>query len=337
MKKIFFAIIFCALAFNVFAQQDDVNTLHENAKAFMRQGDYANATLILTRAFQQDPQNLDIAKDLAMTYYLQKENEKALNTIKPFVDNNNADDQTYQLTATFYRALANDKEAEKIYKRAIKEYPKSGGLYNDYGEMLLYKHDPASIKQWEKGIEMDPSYGNNYYNACKYYYYTEFAKSKVWCLLYGEIFINIESFTSRTAEIKDILLDGYKKFFADPDLLKNIKDKNAFEVAFLTCMNKQNDVVIRGINAETLTMIRTRFMLEWNKNYAEKFPLRLFELQENLLEQGLFPAYNQWIFGASQNLAAYQSWTSNHSTEMQRLKDFQSGRIFKIPPGQYYH
>ena len=37
---------------------------------------------------------------------------------------------------------------------------------------------------------MDPSFGSNYYNACKYYYYN---KSKVWCLIYGEIFVNIES------------------------------------------------------------------------------------------------------------------------------------------------
>lgn len=337
MKKILFVIVFCVFSVSLFAQQDDVLKLYDNAKTFMRQGDYANATLILTRAFQQEPQNLSIAKDLSMCYYAQKENEKALNVVKPFADNNTADDQTYQLLGTFYRALSQDKEADKIYKKGIKEYPNSGGLYNDYGEMLLYKRDAGCIRQWEKGIEMDPSFGHNYYNACKYYYYTEFAKSKVWCLLYGEIFINIESSTARTAEIKDILLDGYKKLFAEPDLLKNEKDKSAFELAFLTCMNHQNDVVIRGINAETLTMIRTRFILQWNKDYASKFPFRLFELQKNLLTQGLFPAYNQWIFGASQNLAGYQTWMSTHSDEASAFKSFQAGRIFKIPTGQYYH
>jgi hypothetical protein len=101
-------------------------------------------------------------------------------------------------------------------------------------------------------------------------------------------------------------------------------------------MNKQNPVVIRGINPETLTMIRTRFILEWDKNYAKKFPFRLFEFQDHLLQEGLFPAYNQWIFGASQNLAAYQNWTSNHSTETDALKKFQNGRTFKVPEGQYY-
>ena len=48
-------------------------------------------------------------------------------------------------------------------------------------------------------------------------------------------------------------------------------------------MNKQNSVVINGLNAETLTMIRTRFILDWDKTYAEKFPFRLFEHQEQFL------------------------------------------------------
>ena len=333
MKKILIAIIFCSFTATIFAQTE-VSQLHDNAKAFMRQGDYANATLILTRALQQDPKDASITKDLALTYYLQKENQKALNVIMPLIDNHIADDQTYQITATIYRALNQDKEAEKTYKDALKQFPESGALYNDYGELLLFKHDPASIKLWEQGIKTDPAYGGNYYNAAKYYYYK---KDNVWSVIYGEIFVNIESFTARTAEIKDILLNGYKKLFAEPDLLKNTKDKNKFEVAFLTCMNKQNSVVIRGINAETLTMIRTRFILDWDKNYAKEFPFRLFELQEHLLQQGLFPAYNQWIFGTSENLPAFQNWTANHASEMNALKKFQDGRTFKMPDGQYYH
>lgn len=300
----------------------------------MQQGDYGNATLILTRALQLDNQNLEIAKDLSLSYFFEKEDQKALDVIKPFVENNNADDQAYEIAGTIYRRLGKEKEADKNYKDGLKKFPNSGGLYNDYGELLFKNHDPEAIKMWEKGIEMDPSFGYNYYNASKYYYYN---RNYIWSLLYGETFINIESFTSRTAEIKDLLLNAYKRLFADPDLLKNSKDKSAFEIAFLTCLNKQNDVVIRGINPETLTMIRTRFILDWNRNYAKKYPFKLFELQEQLLEEGLFPAYNQWIFGASQNLAAYQNWTSNHADEAENFRKFKAGIIFKIPKGEFYH
>ena len=334
MKKILLSCCFFVLCVLVYAQSDDVEKLHENAKAFMRQGDYANASLILTRALSQSPNNIEIAKDLAYDYYLQKENQKALETIKPLLEKDNADDQTYQIGGTIYRALGQDKEAEKLYKKAIKDYPRSGQLYNDYGEMLWRKQDYGAIKQWEKGIQEDPSYGSNYYNACKYYFLTT---DKIWSIIYGEIFINIESFTPRTAEIKNILLDGYKKLFADPDLLANTKDKNKFEIAFLTTMNKQNSVVINGLNAETLTMIRARFILDWDQSYAQKFPFALFDKQEQYLEEGLFTAYNQWIFGAAQNLSNYQNWISTHGEEYAAFNKFQQGRIFKIPEGQYYH
>ncbi len=334
MKKILLIFSFCFLSLFVFSQSEDVEKLHENAKVFMRQGDYANASLILIRALSQAPDNIEIAKDLAYDYYLQKENEKALETIKPLLEKNNADDQTYQIGGTIYRATGQQKDAEKLYKKGIKNFPKSGGLYNDYGEMLWSKQDFSAIKQWEKGIEQDPSYGGNYYNASKYYFLTT---DKIWCLIYGEIFINIESFTSRTAEIKNVLLDGYKKLFAEPDLLSNAKDKNNFEMVYLTTMNKQNNVVINGLNPETLTMLRTRFILDWDQAYAKKFPFRLFEQQEQFLEEGLFPAYNQWIFGATQNLANYQSWISTHAEEYAAFNKFQQGRIFKIPGEQYYH
>lgn len=300
----------------------------------MRQGDYANASLILVRALQLEPNNIGIAKDLAYDYYLQRENDKALAVLKPFLERDYTDDQTYQIAGTIYNALGQQKEAEKLYKRAIKDFPASGPLYNEYGELLWSRQDPNAIKLWEKGIEMDPSYANNYYNACKYYSVT---KDKVWSLVYGENFINIESFTSRTAEIKNILLDGYKKLFADINLLEDIKDKNKFEVAFLSTMNKQNAVVIKGINAETLTMIRTRFILDWNKNYADQFPTKLFDLQKELLEKGLFQAYNQWVFGAAQNLATYQTWTGAHAAEYTSFNEFQKNNIFKVPKGQYYH
>ena len=121
MKKILFAIIFCSLTGSLIAQQEDVDQLHQNAKAFMQQGDYGNATLILTRALQQDNQNLEIAKDLSLSYFFEKEDQKALDVIKPFVENNNADDQAYQIAGTIYRRLGKEKEADKNYKDGLKK------------------------------------------------------------------------------------------------------------------------------------------------------------------------------------------------------------------------
>ena len=121
---------------------------------------------------------------------------------------------------------------------------------------------------------MDPNYSKNYYNACKYYYFTT---DKVWSILYGEIFINMEPLSTHSPEIKTILLESYKKLFASTDITKDTRGNNAFAIAFIKTMNKQSSVAAAGINAESLTMIRTRFILDWFQDYAAKFPFKLFE------------------------------------------------------------
>ena len=83
-------------------------------------------------------------------------------------------------------------------------------------------------------------------------------------------------------------------------------------------------------------MIRTRFILDWFENYGSKFPFRLFDYQRQLLQEGMFEAYNQWLFGTVENLSAYEAWTKNHTEEYTSFTNFQKGRVFKIPNGQYY-
>lgn len=334
MKGILFATLILFTSQAVYCQQEDVETLYSNAKEFMQQGDYANASLILVRALEVEPGNLKVAKDLALNYYMQNENGKGLKVLQPFLSKNRGDDQTFQIAGMLYKRMGQAKDAEKIYKSALKIFPSSGPLYNDYGELLWTLKDYSAVNLWEKGIKEDPTYPGNYYHAAKYYY---LSKDKVWSLLYGEIFVNLESTTSRTAEMKNILLDGYKKLYVNTDLLENTRGLNKFEIAFLTSMNKQNDVVIRGINAETLTMIRTRFILDWDQHSADKYPYIVFALQKQLLREGLFPAYNQWLFGAAQNLGNYQIWMNTHGDEYEALQKYFQKRNFSVPEDQFYH
>jgi Tfp pilus assembly protein PilF len=317
------------------AQTDDARTLHENAKTFMRQGDFDNAIVILTRALQMDKSNLDMQKDLVMSYYYKRDYDKALDGVKTMLDRDDADVVTYQIAGNVYKALEEVKEGDKIYKKGLKKFPNSGPLYSEYGELLWAKKDFSAIEQWEKGIQVDPAYSGNYYNAARFYFFT---KDKVWSLVYGEIFVNMESLSDRGAQMKRLLLDAYKeKLFADANLTAGQeKNKNEFSRAFLDCMSKQASLGNRGITTETLTMIRSRFILEWFDKYATRFPYKLFDYQRQLLQEGMFNAYNQWLFGPVENLASYDNWTKTHDEEYRNFTAFQKTRVFKMPAGQYY-
>ena len=335
MKRILAIVILMSCLWQMtFAQT--ATELQATAKTFMQQGDYANAILVLNRAIQMEPKNIDITKDLSMGYYLQRDNTRALELIKTTLDREDADDQCYQIAGIIYQQLDLPKEADKVYRKGLKKFPISGPLYNDLAELLYNQKDYTAIKLWEKGIELDPDFPKNYYNACKYY--DNAGTDVVWSILYGEIFVNMVPLSTNAPEIKSIVTEGYKKLFMNIDIAKDITDKNksAFTNAFIETMNKQSGVVVAGINPESLTMVRTRFILDWSKQYEAKFPFRLFDLQKQLLQEGLFDAYNQWLFGAAQNLAVFQNWTVVHAAEYNELNRFQRGRVFKIPVTQYY-
>ena len=315
--------------------------MHETAKNFMRTGDFDNAILVLTRALQQDKNSLELQKDLVMSYYLKRDYKKALEGVENLIDRNDADVVTYQIAGNVYKALEEPKDCEKVYKEGLKKFPRSGPLYSEYGELLWAAKDFSAIDQWEKGIEVDPGYGGNYYNAALYYFYT---KDKVWSLIYGEIFINMESLGERSAAMKQLLLQGYKeKLFEIGDLASDQNTNSSrpvnngeFAKAYLNSMNKQTSLASKGITTETLTMIRTRFILDWYENNSTKYPFRLFDYQQQLLQEGMFDAYNHWLFEPTENLAAYDNWTKTHAEEFTVFNNFQKSRVFKMPVGQYY-
>ncbi len=331
MKKIVVCIL---LTFSIAVSYcQDSAQLHETGRTFMIQGDYANAIIVLNKALSLQPSNIDIAKDLSLNYYFSNNTKKAMEIIKPLLDREDADDKCYQIAGDILLANDDPKECEKLYKKGIKKFPTSGSLYNELGKLMWAQKSYEAIKIWEKGIEVAPSFSKNYFNASKYYY---FSTDKVWSIIYGEIFLNMEPMSTSSPEIKNILLDSYKKLFVDADVEKNKNDNSSFVQAFLQTVFKQFSVISSGINTESLIMLRTRFVLDWFNDFGTKFPYRLFDWQKQLLQEGVFEAYNQWIFTAANNLPAYQNWTTTHSSEYEEMNRFQRGRIFKVPTGQYY-
>ncbi|MEO6315809.1 MAG: tetratricopeptide repeat protein [Chitinophagaceae bacterium] len=333
MKRIATILFVCVTAGFSALNAQDAKTLQETARNFSKDGDFSNAVMVLSKAHELEPNNLAVSKDLALAYYQKSDYPKMQGVVKPLLERTDADPEVYQIGGMLNKAINDTKECERVYKKGLKSFPDNGALLSDYGELLWTKQDFNAIKYWEHGIQADPSYTGNYYNASRYYYFT---RDKAWSLIYGEMFVNMESYSRRTVEIKGLLLEGYKKLYTDADMMKNQDTKNEFVNAFLTALNKQADIAKKGITAETLTMLRTRFILDWFEKDAAKFPFKLFDYQRQLLKEGNFNAYNQWLFGSVQNLAAFEAWTGNHSNEYKQFTTAQGGRMFKSGTGQYY-
>src|SRR5688572_13783001 len=86
MKKLLLLAFSFCMTVACFSQEEDVKTMHETAKTFMRSGDFDNAIIVLTRALQKDNNSLELQKDLIMSYYLKRDYTKALEGVEVLVD-----------------------------------------------------------------------------------------------------------------------------------------------------------------------------------------------------------------------------------------------------------
>lgn len=332
MKKFLFIISIFSFVIAI-AQPQEISTLLETSRTFTIQGDYENAQLVLNRALQQNPNHIEVLRDLAFVYYLKRDFEKAIEFSKKIMTHPSADAQCYQISGLIHRSVADFKEAEKVYKKALKLFPSTGILYNDYGEMLVEKKSGEPLSLWEKGIEIDPNYSGNYYHAAKIY---AEKNNYLWAALYAEQFINLESFTARSAEIKNLLLDQYKKIFTS-NLSSLSKKSNSFSKRVLENLFKQSVVLTYGVTVENLIALRTRFILDWDYSNQTKISFRLFDYHRQLLQEGMFESYNQWLFGAATGTAAYLNWQTTNNAKFAEFMNFIKGRVYKIPDGQYYN
>ena len=329
--KYILSIVFLVTSLFASAQSEQVQKLYEQTKKWMTDGEYESAALGFKELLQKDGNNLDVLKDWTYFNLLTKNYTKAVEVGKAIIERPDADEQTYQLLGMGYKAVKDFDNCEKVYQRGFRRFPKSGVLFNEYGEMYAMENNLSNaIAQWEKGIEVAPNYSSNYYNATMYYNKTN--TNIVKTLLYGEVFCNLESYTVRTADVKEILFDAYQNVLLQKtQLLTN--NASDFEKAFAETFNKVIATTQMGNSIpEILTATRTKFLLSWfAKKQNATYPFYLFNYLQNLLEEGLFDAYNQCLFGPVANTAVYQIWLNTHDTEAKKFKTFQHTHLFKIP------
>jgi tetratricopeptide (TPR) repeat protein len=319
MKNIFlFLFILPAFAF---AQ----STNYTNAKAAMLKGDFETALALLSVVNKQEPGNIAALQDEMYIYYLQRNFKNAKAVGEKLISLPNADFQAYKLLGLTYKALAEEKQAAKLYDKALSKFPNNAVIYAEYGDLLnSQKKEKEAVEMWEKGIGSDPNYSTNYYYAANYY----FAKENwVKAALLGEMFVNMESRSNNTNAMKQVIADSYKQI-----LSQRQTTGTGFYPAVLRGL-RQNQYAT--INPEILTQIRTSFILDWfGDKVSQTYPFYLFAFQKQLIREGLFEAYNQWLFDISGT--DYENWSRTHQKAAEAFNASQKNRMFKTPKNELY-
>lgn len=308
----------------------EVQQMYEQGRDYMMAGNLQQATIVYEQAIRLAPEQMVLYRDLGKVYFLSGKYDNAEKTLEPLLKSDAADAESYQVMASSLSASGDKKKAKATLQKGLERFPKSGILYHDLGKIFEDENEQVyALETWLDGIHNDPAYHVNYYEAARTY---SNSNKVIWTIIYGEIFVNIEHETPRAMETRKMILDAYKSLFYKvptsdiPEFGKARKEDevNSFEEAVRATYMKLSPVVTDGITVENLTMLRTRFLMEWFDTYSGRYPFSLFTYQDNLLRSGFFDIYNEWLLGKADNPQEYDSWNKFHTGVMTQFQAWQA-------------
>lgn len=226
-------------------------------------------------------------------------------------------DRGYQLLGNCYVHLDSLDKAATIYHQGLASWPNSGRLHLELGNIAMMNRKPDdALDWWVRGTRAEPSYASTYYTICKTFAFTP---HRFWAMLYGELFLNIESSTQRTAEISEMLFQiwqrGIRRGSEDPINLASealleqpsslgptvMNFPTAFEYTVATSLaalpksNHKPDTSL--LSVAQLVELRLLFIRAWKEaGYLEKYPNDVLNYHATLLAAGWLKEYLWWLY-----------------------------------------
>ena len=324
------------LAQSSFAQTNEEKAVEKTKEAIrlMDNGHTEDALLLLNEAQALDSKNIYIPYEMAAAHYLNEDYETSINILSKLTKHKDVNSLVFQLLGNSYSLNGERENAINTYEEGLKKFPSAGNLYLERGNMeMFFENNTGALQYYETGVKVDPAYPSNYYWAAKLYINST---EKVWGMIYGEIFMNIEPSSQRTAEISKLIFDTYKNEI-------QFSDENKVSVSFSTnaAINEQlNDSKLpfgvgvyeptlalaaereKEINISSLDRIRTNFLkLYYDNNNQEQYPNILFDYQNKMLEEGQLEAYNHWILMYG-DTDGFERWYEKNSNKWEEFSDW---------------
>jgi tetratricopeptide (TPR) repeat protein len=322
MKRIILLTLFISFHFATLSQSNAEIAREKCNKAIemMDNGQIEESVKILEECIKLDPGNQTYPYEIGYAYYISKDYKKTIKQLTPLSKLKEPRDHTFQLLGNSYDLLGKPRKAIETYEDGLKALPRSGRLHLELGGMYEVAGDyDKAINYFEKGIEAEPAYPSTYYRLTKLFLNSD---QEVWGMIYGELFMNLERNTKRTAEISKLLYDTYKKaitFTSDTSFSVsfskfNILDLSQKQMTLPFGMGIYEPTLImamvteKTIDLASLNRIRTNFITSYYDNKRnEKFPNVLFDYQNKVLAENHIEAYNYWILMKGDELA-FTSW-----------------------------
>ncbi len=306
IKVFTFSLLFSFSCYNVAAQSDAAKAKELGMAAIKLEdeGKADDALELLAKAKALDPSNYVYSYEMAYCYKVKKEYKQGIAIMQNVVKMSGIREECYQMLGNLYDMDGDSSRALKTYAEGLKVFPNAGQLYLETGNVYFgYEEYNKALPFYEKGIEADPTFSSNYYRATQIY---TASSEAIWGMIYGEIFMNLERNSDRTANVSKWLYDTYKANIEihskdsmgvhfSKNIIVNVDDitdkhhkfKLPFNMIYEPVM-LMSLILTDSINTETLCSMRKKFIeIYFEKNYDTDHPNVLFSYQKSIEKQVL--------------------------------------------------
>jgi hypothetical protein len=339
-QKLFHCLPALLISISIHAQKawpsPEIETMYRNGEKYISMGNLKDAVITFRQGVLLAPANMLMNRELAKAQYISGDLDGATATMRAYTKSNDAsaDDSCYLILALSESAQLEFSAARKAIKKGLANFPGSGTLFHELGIIYTKENRPeVALGAWIDGIEKDPIYPGNYYEASRVYLNSG---SVLWGLLYGEIFLNISEDSIAISEVKKLLFTGYEKMFSKIAEMPRSPSGKGFEDVALHIFRQLTPVVSDGNTTENLIMMRTRFIMEWYSMYVDKYPFSLFKYQDKLIRTGHFDIYNEWLFGRVEGTDEFEAWKKFHEGDLERFAQWRLEHPITVV-GEHYN
>jgi len=262
-----------------------------------------------------DPSKIEYKYERIICYVMKKEYTKALEELTPIYKDTALFDRGYQLMGNIHDLLGDSTQSMPYYTAGLAAYPNSGRLHYELGaSALIERRLEEAISWWVKGTKAEPRFPTNYYWIAKV---NSTTKNRLWTLMFGEAFMNLERGTKRTKEISKMIFDVWNAGLAfgdttDPinlasdDLLEapgptgpaSMSFPMAFE--YMTAVTGQylipKEGTLQRLTMAQLVELQMKVTQVWtSKGYDTVYANDIMKWHATLSESGYLREYLYWV------------------------------------------
>ncbi len=304
----------------------ELKQMYNHTMEFIAAKNYQSAILILKQEITLEPENILLPEQMGKALLLNGQVRESINILNETIGKTNADTDAYHYLVLAYMSDGKTKQALKIADWGLTKFPTSGMLQNDRGKIFeINGNDEQALNCYLSGMDNNYSFSENYKDASQIYFKYD---DNLLGAIYLEIYLNLPHDTTNNDTLKKQLYTGWQNLCKYNIPNKNKKTDNPvslgqkpdYTMAISSELFELSPTTSDGVSTENLTMLRTRFVMNYLRKYrGTKLSFELFEWQNELIKNGKFDIYNEWLFGKAESEPNFIAWNTFHDGDMNRF------------------